>query len=129
MGVQQIAIGSGALRRSPVPGGPLAEVLLGAGDDAPVGVVSVTVAPGGAMPEHDHGPSAVVLIALAGGAQVVDVADGERVVPLTPGTITTIAVGRRVRLQNPGPDDARLLVVVSPPDFARGLAAWPAAEG
>jgi mannose-6-phosphate isomerase-like protein (cupin superfamily) len=102
-------------------------VLLGADDDPPVGLVHVTVAPGGGMPEHDHGASTVVLIPVAGTAQLIDVADDDRTLELLPGTITTVPVGRRVRLHNAGSVDAQLLVVVSPPDFARQLTAWPAA--
>lgn len=126
MEIQQSMIGAGTRRRPPVPGAPLAEVVLGAADDAPVGLVHVSVPPGGGMPEHDHGPSTIVLVPLTGTAQLIDVADGERVLELEHGAVTTIPVGRRVRLHNPGSDPADLLVIVSPPDFARRIAQWPA---
>jgi mannose-6-phosphate isomerase-like protein (cupin superfamily) len=128
MEIMQIAVGTGTIRRPPVPNAPFAEVLLGAQDDSPVGVVQVTVPAGGGMPEHDHGPSTVVLIPRAGEAELIDVADGDRALRLLPDTITTIPVGRRVRLHNPGSVDAQLLVVVSPPDFARRIDAWPSAD-
>jgi quercetin dioxygenase-like cupin family protein len=124
MEIQQSTIGTGLHRRPPVPDGPLVEILLGADDDAPVGVIHVTVPPGGGMPEHDHGPSTVVLIPLAGAARLIDTAHGERVRTLLPGTITTIPVGRRVRLHNPGNEQAELFVVASPPDFAQQIAGW-----
>lgn len=127
MEVQQCAVGAGTVRRPPFPGGPLVEVVLGADDDSPVGIVHVSVAAGSGMPEHDHGASTVVLIPLAGTARLIDVADDDRALQLVGGTITTIPVGRRVRLDNPGSVEAQLLVVVSPPDFAQRLAAWPAA--
>jgi mannose-6-phosphate isomerase-like protein (cupin superfamily) len=79
------------------------------------------------MPEHDHGPSTVVLIPLAGAARLIDVADDGRALQLVSGTITIVPVGRRVRLDNPGSVEAQLLVVVSPPEFAQELSAWPAA--
>lgn len=126
MEIQQTTVGTGALRRPPVPDGPLIEVLLGADDDAAaVGVVNVTVNPGSGMPEHDHGASTVVLIPVAGTAELIDVADADRTLQLLPGTITTIPVGRRVRLHNPSSVDAQILVVVSPPDFAQQIARWP----
>jgi mannose-6-phosphate isomerase-like protein (cupin superfamily) len=126
--IHQVTIGSGTSRRPPVPGAPLVEVLLGGEGDSPVGVLHVTVPPGGAMPEHDHGESTTFLLAVGGSARLVDVSAGERPVEVRPGTVTTIPVGRRVRLENPGEDEARLVVVLSPPDFARRAAAWPAAE-
>jgi len=127
MPIRQRPFDTGAPRRGPAAGGPLVDVLLGAENDAPVGLVHVRVAPGGAMPEHDHGVSSVVLIPLAGTAQLIDVADGDRVIPLAQRTVTTVPIGRRVRLENPGTDEAELLVVVAPADFARELAGWPAA--
>lgn len=119
MEIQQLTVGAGTVRRPPVPNGPLAEVLL---DEGPVGFVHVTVEPGGAMPEHDHGASAVALIPLAGEARLLD---GDRTFVLPTGTVTTIPIGRRVRLENPGAEEVRLIVVVSPPDFAKALNAWP----
>jgi mannose-6-phosphate isomerase-like protein (cupin superfamily) len=123
--IQHSAVGTGTVRRSPFPNGPLVEVLLN-GDDSPVGAIHVRLAAGAELPEHDHGPSTVVLIPRSGTAQLVDVAARDRTTDLRPGTVTTIPVGRRVRLRNPGDGDAELLVVVSPAEFARGLTAWPA---
>jgi len=127
MEIQQIALGNGVQRSASVPGSPIVEVLLGTEADSPLGVISVTVPAGGGMPEHDHGPSTVVLIPQSGSAHLVDVADDERVIELPLGTLTTIPVGRRVRLENPGSVDAHLLVALSPPDFARQIAKWPEA--
>lgn len=125
--IEKFTIGAGALRRAPVEGGPLAEVVLGAENGLPFGVVQVTVPADGAMPAHDHGDSVVALVPLAGAANLIDVDNDERTVPIEPGTLTTIPVGRRVRLENPSAEEARLLVVVSPPDFAERISAWPPA--
>lgn len=123
--IRQVTIGEGARRRPPVPHAPLVEVLR---REDPVGVLHVTVPPGGAMPEHDHGPSTTMLVPLAGSVQLIDVADGERRIDVSPGSVTTIPIGRRVRLENGGDADARLLVVLSPPDFAQQAAGWPGAD-
>jgi quercetin dioxygenase-like cupin family protein len=77
------------------------------------------------MPKHDHGPSTTLLIPLVGSSRLVDVQDGERPFELAPGVVITIPVGQRVRLENPGSEEARLLVVLSPPDFAAQVQGWP----
>jgi len=123
--VRQVAIGGRTPRRPPIDGGPLVELIVGASEGGPVGVLHVTVPPGGAMPAHEHGPSTTLLVALAGQAQLVD---DDQVLPLRPEVVTIIPVGRRVRLENPGAEPARLLAVLSPPDFTAQVERWPAAE-
>jgi quercetin dioxygenase-like cupin family protein len=76
------------------------------------------------MPEHDHGASEVILIVRAGRARLI-ASDGV-VTKLEPGAVVTIPVGERVRLENPEDEEARLSVVLTPPDFATAVAAWPA---
>lgn len=109
-------------RHGPGPGGPQVEVLLdGAGTG--VAVLGVTIPAGAGMPRHDHGPSSVVLVPLAGS---VSVGDGEGdPVELPVGTVGTIGVGEQVRLENSGEGEARVLVVLSPPDFVESVRAWP----
>ncbi|MER6984163.1 cupin domain-containing protein, partial [Streptomyces carpinensis] len=89
-------------------------------------VVHVELPAGAAMPEHDHGASQIVLIPVAGSVELRH--DG-RVRTLTAGAAAAhIAVGERVGLANPGEEPASLVVVASPPAFARRLESWPPAE-
>jgi quercetin dioxygenase-like cupin family protein len=127
LGIDHAMVGTGERKRPPVPNAPEVEVLLGASEDSAVGVLHVTVAPGAAMPEHDHGPSTTTLMPVAGSARLIDVDAGGQIIDLAPGMVTTIPVGRRVRLENAGDVEARLMVVVAPADFARNVARWPAA--
>ncbi|NMH97297.1 cupin domain-containing protein [Pseudonocardia acidicola] len=109
-------------RRAPIPDGPTVRPLLASDSGAPVAVLHVTLPAGGRLPEHDHGPSHVVLFPLQGQVRLhYDGNDHD----LGPGTATHIRVGERVSLANPGPDPAELLVVAAPPDFAAALSAWP----
>lgn len=124
MAVRRFVIGEREGRR-PAPGGPVAEVVIGPEDDWPVGVVHVTVAAGGGMPAHAHGGSATLLVPLAGSVRVVE-EDGGAVTEVATGATVTIPIGEKVRLENPGDGEARLLVVLSPPDFAGQVGAWPA---
>lgn len=110
-------------RRAPVPNGPTAAVLAAAETSDQVAVVHLELPPGGAMPEHDHGPSGIVLIPMAG---VVELHHNGQVRTLQAGTVAAhIAVGERVSLSNPGDAPASLMVVASPPQFADRLAGWP----
>ncbi len=111
-------------RHQAIPNGPVARVLIGADAGWRAGLVEVTVPPGGEMPEHDHGASEVILIVRAGRARLI-ASDGV-VTKLEPGVVVTIPVGERVRLENPEDEEARLSVVLTPPDFATAVAAWPA---
>ncbi|MGW7380660.1 cupin domain-containing protein [Streptomyces sp. NPDC054794] len=77
---------------------------------------------GGGMPEHDHGPSEIVLIPLAGSVELRH--DG-LARTLSPGMTAHIAVGERVSLANPGTEPASVMAMASPPDFTRSLAGWP----
>lgn len=123
-GVQRWQVGAGARRRAPVPDGPELEVVIGADRGHPFGVLDVTVPAGAAMPEHDHGVSEALLVPLAGSLRLVE---AERVTELEPGALATIPVGCRVRLENAGETEARLLVLLSPADFVAQVERWPAA--
>lgn len=103
--------------------GPVAKVVIGAGAGCRAGLIDVTLAPGAAMPEHDHAASEVMLIVRAGHALLTAVADGA-VTELDPGVVVVIPVGERVRLENVGDSQARLLVVLTPPDFASVVETW-----
>lgn len=111
-------------RRAPLPGGPTVRTLLSRDSGPPVGILHVTLPAGGRLPEHDHGPSHVVLIPLQGRVRLRHAGNDH---DLGPGTATHIDVGERVSLANPGADPAELLVVAAPPDFAEAVAAWPPA--
>ncbi|MFN8204204.1 MAG: hypothetical protein U0S48_16735 [Solirubrobacteraceae bacterium] len=111
-------------RRQAIPGGPIVEVVVGADQEAGVGVVEVTIPAGAAMPEHTHGDSSTLLIPQAGRLRLVD-ADSGAVTELVPGVLATIPIGQRVRLENPEASDGRMLVVLTPPDFAAVVGSWP----
>lgn len=100
------------------------EVVIGADEGTGVGVVDVTIPAGAVMPEHAHGASATLLVPQAGRLRLVDAESGA-VTELEPGALATIPIGHRVRLENPGAADARMLVVLAPPDFAAALTGWP----
>jgi quercetin dioxygenase-like cupin family protein len=111
-------------RRAPVVGGPIA-AMLAAPDASPhVAVVYLEIPAGGGMPGHDHGASEIVLIPLTGS---IELSYGGQPRTLSVGMTAHIAVGERVRLANPVAEPAGLMVVVSPPQFAERLAAWPLA--
>lgn len=116
-------VGTTPPRRAPVPGGPTAEALIALGASDQVAVIHMEIPAGGRLPEHAHGASQVVLIPLSGS---VDLQHGDDHHTLLPGSATHVDTGERVGLANHGPVPASLMVVVSPPDFAAHLAAWPA---
>lgn len=128
MGARQIPIDHQPARRAPFPDGPVVRVVADGENGSAFGVVEVAVPPGAALGDHDHGPSEVLLIPLTGRACLTETGDGAPSFELTPGTVTSIPAGCRVRLENPSEDEARLLVVLDPPDFARGFSAWPVVE-
>lgn len=122
MAVRMIEIERGP-RRRPIPGGPVANIVIGAAEGWPVGVVQVRVPPGGTMPPHTHGESATTLIPLAG-ALLIRPERRDDVAELRSGTLVTIPAGERVSVENPGPTEARFLVFLTPPDFARIAEGW-----
>lgn len=126
MSVERWQLGQQARRQAPMPGGPAIEIVVGADRGLPVGVLSVALPPGGAMPEHDHGDSTVVLVPLAGRLRLVEAGDGGSVTELEPGALATIPVGQRVRLENAGDGRAQTLAILTPADFVRRLESWPA---
>lgn len=117
-------VGTSPRHRAPFPGGPEVEMLLGPGASEQVAVIHATLPAGSSMPEHDHGASQVVVIPLAGS---VELRRGEERRELRLGSAGHVATGERVSLANPGTEPASLIIVVSPPDFAAGFAAWPTA--
>jgi quercetin dioxygenase-like cupin family protein len=59
-------IGTTPRRRAPIPGGPTMEVLVAAETSDNIAMVQVWIPPGGGLPEHDHGPSEIVLVHISG---------------------------------------------------------------
>lgn len=112
-------------RQAPFRGGPVVRVVVGPAAGEQVGVLEVTLPAGGAMPEHDHGDSAVLLIPLAGHFRLVEAGQDGAAVELRPGSLATIPAGRRVGLENAGETEACTLAVLTPPDYAGRLEAWP----
>lgn len=126
MAVRQWEIGKGP-RRQAAPGAPLAEVVIGADEGLGAGVVEVVVPAGAMMPDHAHGGSETLLVPQTGHLRLTEAASG-RVTELVPGTLATIPIGQKVSLENPGSDEARMLVILTPPDFAAAVATWPIVE-
>lgn len=122
--MKTVDVATAPTRRAPIPDGPTVRPLLGPDSGVPVAVLHVSLPVGGRMPEHDHGPSHVVLLPQKGRVRLHH--DGNDH-DLAPGTVTHIGVGERVSLANPGPDPVELLVVAAPPDFAAAVSAWPTA--
>jgi quercetin dioxygenase-like cupin family protein len=126
MSVRRVAAGDGVLRRPPIDGAPIAEVLVGGDGEWPVAALHVTVPPGGGMPEHEHGASEALVTPLAGAIRITPAGAGADAVELGPGAVATIPKGERVRLDNASAEgEAVALVVLSPPDFAAQVLAWP----
>lgn len=123
MAVQKWEPGKGPQRQA-APGAPLAEVVIGPDNGLGVGVVDVVVPAGAMMPNHAHGDSETLLIPQTGHLRLVEAESGA-VTELEPGVLATIPIGRLVSLENPGADEARMLVILTPPDFAGAVATWP----
>lgn len=137
--VHVVEITSLPARRAPITDGPTVRALpIGSGDTdltsdtgssggeasshGGAAVLQVCLPAGAGMPEHDHGPSAVTLIPVSGRVQLGHRGDRRM---LGPGTVAFIDIGERVSLRNPDPDEATLLAVVAPPDFAEAVSSWP----
>jgi quercetin dioxygenase-like cupin family protein len=73
--------------------------LFGSESGTPVAVLHVTLPVGGRLPEHDHGPSHVVLIPLHGRDRLHHDGDDH---DLGRGTAAHIGVGERISLINRG---------------------------
>ncbi len=125
MSVNCVHLGNGERHQAPVPGGPVAEILIGDGPGRQMGVVEVTVPACGQMGLHEHGDSETLLIPLHGSIRLISGGDDGDVTMLDPGVIVTIPIGEKVRLDNPEPDPGKLLVVFSPADFTNRIASWP----
>ncbi|MEU4291656.1 cupin domain-containing protein [Kribbella sp. NPDC026596] len=100
------------------------EVLVGAETSDNIAMVQVWIPPGGGLPEHDHGPSEIVLVHVSGSIQLQH---GDQQHRLAPGAVAHIATGERISLSNPGTEPAVMMIVASPPDFIARIAGWPAA--
>ena len=72
----------------------------------------VEVQPGGAIPEHTHGPAEVGLHILKGKAAVT--IDGQEGLS-EPGTAVYVPIGRTVGLRNVAEQPLRFIAVLSPP--------------
>jgi quercetin dioxygenase-like cupin family protein len=114
--------GTATRHRAPVPDGPVATPLTTPETSDRVAVVHLELPVGGRLPEHDHGPSQIVLIPLSGS---VELRHGQNLHALGPGSAAPIDTGERVSLANAGTGPASLTVVASPPEFASRLAARP----
>lgn len=126
--MQVVQVGSGAVHRAPVEGGPKVEVLIGEGETqgTNLGAARVSVPPGGGMPEHEHGESETALVVQGGR---ITVHGREQQETLEAGAVALIAVGERVRLENPSSEEpASLLVFFAPPGFVQTFASWPIEE-
>ena len=129
--MQIVQVGSGAVHRAPVEGGPKVQVLIGEGEaqDAKgtnLSAARVSVPPGGGMSEHEHGESETALVVQAGR---ITVHSGEQQEKLEAGAVALIGVGERVRLENPSSGEpASLLVFFAPPGFVQTFASWPVEE-
>ncbi|MET9272964.1 cupin domain-containing protein [Kribbella sp. NPDC003557] len=117
-------IGTTPRRRAPLRGGPTMEVLVDGDRSDNVAMVQVWIPPGGGLPEHDHGPSEIVLVHLSGS---IELRQGTMRHRLAPGAVAHIPMGERVSLSNPGKETATMMIVASPPEFVTRLARWPAA--
>lgn len=125
MSVTCVQLGNGERHQAPVPGGPVAEILIGDLPERQMGVVEVTVPAGGQMGWHEHGDSESLLIPLHGAIRLISGGDDGEVTVLEPGVIVTVPIGESVRLANPEPEPGTLLVVFSPADFTNRIASWP----
>ncbi|TCO42393.1 hypothetical protein EV646_11314 [Kribbella antiqua] len=83
-------IGTTPLRRAPVPGGPTMEVLVAAETSGNIAMVQVWIPPGGGLPEHDHGPSEIVLVHVSGS---IELHQGDQQHRLAPGAVAHLATG------------------------------------
>ncbi|WP_329477872.1 hypothetical protein OG555_37290 [Kribbella sp. NBC_01484] len=63
-------IGTTPRRRAPIPGGPTMEVLVAAETPDNIAMLQVWIPPGGGLPEHDHGPSEIVLVHVSGSIEL-----------------------------------------------------------
>jgi quercetin dioxygenase-like cupin family protein len=117
-------IGTTPRRRAPIPGGPTMEVLVAAETSEHIAMVQVRIPPGGGLPEHDHGPSEIILVHISGS---IELRQGDQQHRLAPGAVAHLATGERVSLNNPGTEPAVMMIVASPPEFVARITAWPAA--
>lgn len=123
MSISHVQLGQGIRHQS--PDGAIAEVLVGEDPGRQIGAVQLTLPAGYQMGLHEHGGSETLLIALHGAIRLIGIDDAEDVTMLEPGTLVTIPVDERVRLDNPELSPGRLLIIFSPPEFISHLTSWP----
>jgi len=128
MSINCVHLGNGNRHQAPAPGGPVAQILIGDEPGRQMGVVEVTVPACGQMGLHEHGDSETLLIPLHGLIRLISGGDDGEVTMLEPGVIVTIPVGEKVRLDNPEPEQGKLLAIFSPAGFTNRIAGWPLAE-
>jgi quercetin dioxygenase-like cupin family protein len=114
----------GRTHQAPVAGGPSVEILVGPETpERPLELIRVQLPPGGGMPTHDHGPSAVLVTVQSGGVRIES---DTQAATLEPGMSTLVERGERVAVTNTSADEpATLLAVIVPPGFAETVSAWP----
>lgn len=89
-----------------------------------IAAVRVTIPPGASMPRHDHGESDALLVPLSGELLLTG-GDGH-VERLGNGTLTVLAAGERVSVENTTAEPASMLVCFAPPTFVEALGKAPA---
>jgi quercetin dioxygenase-like cupin family protein len=127
MGLRSFSAGERKRVRAPFPDGPTAEVLIGTGDDWPMGFALVSIPAGGRMPQHDHGSSAAMVIPMDEPVVIVDLGEGAEF-EIARRQVVTIPIGDLVEVYNRGEADATIAVVFDPPDFTSQLDSWPVDE-
>lgn len=114
------------VRTTAAANGPTVTAFFGGGeaDSADVGLVRVTVPPGGGMPPHQHAGSDVILTPTSG--RVVITREGGHEITVATGDAALIGRDETVALTNPGEEEAHFIVAAGPADFVAGIRSWPA---
>lgn len=121
--MQLFTAGAGRFHQAPFPDGPNVEVLLD--DDADgrrLSAAHVMIAPGAAMPDHDHGESEALIVPLAG--ELV-ISDDKQKLEIRAGVVVHLDRGERVRVDNHSEHPASLIAVFAPAAFIGAFADWP----
>ncbi|NLG21389.1 MAG: cupin domain-containing protein [Actinomycetales bacterium] len=126
--MQLCTAGDALLRQPPSPNSPTVAVFFGGTemDSHDVGVVRVSVPPGGGMPPHRHSGSDVILVPTAGSVTITK--EGGQRIEVSVGDAALIGRNEAVALDNPGADVAVIIVAAGPADFVAGIRNWPEAR-